>query len=282
MKIALLAERLRVEERLLLDAFAARGHEASVVAPSQLSVNLARPLAPEWPLALQRAPAAVEHAALLALLAAQGIVVVNRPATARLLADRLALVRHLVFAGIPVPETIASFGEAATFAAIETLGYPVLLKSLSVDITPLALIEDRDAAEAVIEHRGVLGGEQAVLVQRFAAGQGRSERLAIAGSTLLGVETRSHHGWRPGREAPYAPYDGDLSAHRALAQRLIERLGSGCYSIEVVAGEDGLSVVGAENLTDFRSLSEAGVDVAGAIADYALEQARGAKDASGG
>ena len=49
-----------------------------------------------------------------------------------------------------------------------------------------------------------------------------------------------------------------------------------------MAGEDGLSVVGAENLTDFRSLSEAGVDVAGAIADYALEQARGAKDASGG
>ncbi|HET7037382.1 MAG TPA: hypothetical protein VFI42_16980 [Thermomicrobiaceae bacterium] len=282
MKIALLTERLRVEERLLLDAFASRGHEAEVVAPSRLSVNLARPAAPGWPLAVQRAPSRGEHAALLALLAAQGVAVINRPATARLLADRLALLRHLVFAGIPVPETIASFGETATFAAIEALGYPVLLKSLSLDAAPLALIEDRDAAEAVIEHRGVLGGEQAVLVQRFAAGQGRSERLAIVGSALLGVETRRHHGWRPGREAPYAPYEGDISAHHELAQRLVERLGSGCYSIEVVADEDGQCVVGAENLTDFRSLSEAGIDVAGAIADFALEQARSAGGASGG
>jgi [lysine-biosynthesis-protein LysW]--L-2-aminoadipate ligase len=273
MEVALLAERLRVEERLLIEAFAARGHQAVIVPPSHVQLSLTHPNPVSWQLALLRSPASVETSALVALLAAGGSNVINRPATARLLSERLALLRHLVCGGIPVPDTAVSFGEEATFAAIEQIGYPVLLKALTVHPTmPIALVEDRDAAEAIVEHRMMLGGERAVLVQRFAGSQGRSERLTVVGRRLIGVESREHSGWRPGREAEYAPYDGDTAAHEALAQRLIERLGSGTYSIEVVESQDGICVVGAENLTDFRSLQERGVDVAGAIADFALAQ----------
>jgi [lysine-biosynthesis-protein LysW]---L-2-aminoadipate ligase len=273
MEVALLAERLRVEERLLIGAFAARGHQAVIVPPSQVQISLTQPTPVSWPLALLRSPASVETSALVALVASGGSTVINRPATARLLSERLALLRHLVCGGIPVPDTAVSFGEDATFAAIEQIGYPVLLKALTIHPSmPIALVEDRDAAEAIVEHRMMLGGEQAVLVQRFAGSQGRSERLAVVGRRLLGVESREHSGWRPGREAEYAPYEGDTGAHEALAQRLFERLGSGTYSVEVVESQDGICVVGAENLTDYRSLQERGVDVAGAIVDFALGQ----------
>jgi [lysine-biosynthesis-protein LysW]--L-2-aminoadipate ligase len=96
--------------------------------------------------------ATAERAALAALLAASGTTVINRPAATRLLADRLALLRHLIVAGI-VPETIVSFGEEATLAAIERLGFPALL--LAPWSTGAAERRRRGSrhAEALVEQR---------------------------------------------------------------------------------------------------------------------------------
>jgi [lysine-biosynthesis-protein LysW]--L-2-aminoadipate ligase len=285
MRIALLAERLRVEERQLSEAFAARGHEATLVSPVTLSAGFAsdgsaklriagasaEPFAPE--LALDRGTATTEGAALGALLATTGATLVNRPATTRLLADRLAAARHLSFAGIPLAETVVSFGEAATFDAIEALGYPVLLKSItSDDGYPLAIVEDRDAAEAIVEHRAVLGDERGVIIQRFVAGPDYSVRLCIVGHDIVGIEQRALSGWRPGAETPYEAYAGTSESLNQLGARVIERLGSGVYSIEVLEQADGPVVVGVENLVDFRSLTARGIDVAAAIAEFALAQ----------
>jgi [lysine-biosynthesis-protein LysW]--L-2-aminoadipate ligase len=285
MRIALLADRLRVEERQLSEAFAARGHQVELFSPATIRAGFvsdgsaklyvagasAEPLTPD--LALDRGTATTERAALGALLATTGATLVNRPATTRLLADRLAATRHLSFAGIPMAETIVSFGEAATFDAIESLGYPVLLKSITSDRGyPLAIIEDRDAAEAIVEHRTVLGDERGVIIQRFVAGPDQSVRLLVVGHDVIGIEQRALSGWRPGAETPYEAYNGDANALHELGARVIERLGSGVYSIEVLEQADGSVIVGVENLVDFRSLAVRDVDVAGAIADFALAQ----------
>lgn len=271
-RVALLADRLRVEERLLIEAFAARGHEAVLVQPAKLALSPAAPSAGDFVAALDRGEATAERAVLAALLASGGTPVVNRAATARLLADRMALLRHLILADIPVPETRVCFGEEAIFAAIAEIGYPVVLKSLTVDPSfPVALVEDQDAAEAIVEHRIMLGGERAVLVQQFIpARAGQSVRLVVAGRSLAGIEQRTHGGWRPGRDATYEAYTGDPAPLTALAERIIERLGTGTYAVEVVETGDGPVVVGVANLVDFRSLSGRGVDVAGMIADFVL------------
>lgn len=272
-RIALLADRLRVEERLLTAAFEARDYEVVLLPPAGVHLSLEKPSAGQYDLALDRGVSTPERATLAALLAAGGTTVINRTATTRLLADRLALLRHLIIGQIPVPETAVSFGEEATFAAIEALGYPVLLKSLSVDpAVPTALVEDQDAAEAIVEHRSVLGGERAVLVQRFVRGQGRSVRLVIAGRDLAGVEMRPLSGWRPAGGAAYEPYAGSTADLESLAGQVVSRLGSGTYAIEVVEAAAGPVVVGVGNLVDFRSLQDRGVDVAGMIADFAISQ----------
>ena len=271
-RVALLADRLRVEERLLIEAFAARGHEAVLVQPAKLALSPAAPSAGDFAVALDRGEATAERAVLAALLASGGTPVVNRAATARLLADRMALLRHLILAGIPVPETRVCFGEEAIFAAIAELGYPVVLKSLTVDPGfPVALVEDQDAAEAIVEHRIMLGGERAVLVQQFIPSMaGQSVRLVVAGGALAGIEQRIHGGWRPGRDAAYEAYSGDPAPLTALAERVMSRLGTGTYAVEVVETGDGPVVVGVANLVDFRSLSGRGVDVAGMIAEFVV------------
>jgi [lysine-biosynthesis-protein LysW]--L-2-aminoadipate ligase len=286
MQIALLTDRLRVEERLLIESFSQRGHEATLVGPSSIHVAFAAGddarIAVAGPsdaesfnadIALDRSLATTERAALGALIGAGGTIVLNRPATTRLLADRLAAVRHLTFAGIPIPDTIVSFGEAATFDAIATLGFPVLLKSITTDRGyPIAFIEDRDAAEAMIEHRVTLGDERGVLVQRFVAGPGHSLRLVVVGQSIVAIEQRASNGWRPAADSAYESHVANHDTLVELGHQVIERLGSGAYGIEVVEADDGPRVVGVENLVDFRTVAEHGVDIAGYIADFALSQ----------
>ncbi|HET9016575.1 MAG TPA: hypothetical protein VFN57_13330 [Thermomicrobiaceae bacterium] len=272
-RIALLADRLRVEERLIVEASARRGLEAVLLPPARIYLALDAPSVGVFDVAIERGMVTPERAALSALLASGGTLVINRAATARLLADRLALVRHLVYYGVPVPPTAVSFGEEATFDAIEGVGYPVILKSVVVDPdVPIALVEDRDAAEAIVEHRMMLGDEQAVLVQHFAPGRARTVRLAIVGHDLVGMEARRNSGWRPAREAPWEPYEGDTTPLEAIAAELVTKLGSGIYAIEAIETDDAPVVVGVTNLVDFRSLAERGVDVAGAIVDFALAE----------
>lgn len=273
-EIGLLAARLRVEERQLIAAFARPseqgfGHRAMLVTPDSLRLSLSPSEPLPWRLVIQRGVITRELAALTALLNGSGVPTINRAATARLLSDRLALLRHLVFYGIPVPETIAAFGEEATLEAIEALGYPVLLQSLTVDPGfPSAVVTDLDAAEAIVEHRITLGGEKAVLVQKLNPPVTRSLRLAIVGTRLVGIEERN----APAAETPFTVYQGDPAPFEALAERLTSRLGSGIYAIEVDESPEGLVVTGAGNLVDFRGLAAAGIEVAGAIAQFAMEQ----------
>jgi len=273
-EIGLLAARLRVEERQLIEAFvrpdeAGSSYQAALLTPESLKLAL-RPSEPlPWKLIVQRGIITRELAALVALLNGSGVPTINRAATARLLSDRLALLRHLVFYGIPVPETIATYGETATLEAIAALGYPVLLQSVTVDPDfPSAAVTDLDAAEAIVEHRTTLGGEKAVLVQKLNPAVTRSLRLSIVGTSLVGIEERGD----PVAEAPYALYGGDWTPFGQLAASLTARLGSGTYVIEVDESSDGLVVTGAGNLVDFRGLAAGGIDVAGAIAEFAREQ----------
>jgi [lysine-biosynthesis-protein LysW]---L-2-aminoadipate ligase len=266
--VHLLAPRLRVEERQLLAAFSARGVEATLADPTHIAVPLASPQSSVTALALDRGLATADAALLAALLAQGGTLVVNRAATARLLADRLAFLRHMIVAEIPVPQTTVAFGERATSRALSELGYPALLLPVSVDASnPPARAHDADAGEALVEHRRMLGHESLVLVQRNVLGT--RLRLVVVGAAVVGVEVV-----RQGSDGAlqYEEYQPLSPALATVGERVIGRLGSGVYEIQVVESINGPVVTGAGNLVDFRSLSAAGIDVAGLIADFALAQ----------
>jgi [lysine-biosynthesis-protein LysW]--L-2-aminoadipate ligase len=273
--ITLLAPRMRVEERLLIAAFTDRDTEARLLDATTLALPLNGMLPALPSLVLDREIATADRATLAALLAANGSNVVNRTATTRLLADRLALLRHLIIAGIPTPTTIVAFGEQPAVEALERVGYPALLQSLQVDPRmPDAVVTDQDAGEAAIEHRAMLGRETALLVQQYVLGD--VARVVVAGADVVGIE--SIHA--DGGKVEYTPYKRNSTPLADLGAKVIGRLGSGVYAIEVVESDDGPIVVGASNLVDFRTLTDAGIDIAGLIADYMLLQSREVQDGS--
>jgi [lysine-biosynthesis-protein LysW]---L-2-aminoadipate ligase len=271
--VTLLAPRMRVEERLLIAAFADRDAEAHLFDATTLALPLTGAQLSLPSVILDRDVATADRATLAALLAANGSIVVNRTATTRLLADRLALMRHLIIAGIPTPRTVVAFGEQPAVEALEQVGYPALLQSLQVDPRmPDAVVTDLDAGEAAIEHRSMLGRETALLVQQYVLGD--VARVVVAGAEVVGIETICSEGGK----VEYLPYERDTAALTKLVEKVIGRLGSGVYAVEVVESAAGPIVVGAGNLVDFRTLHDAGIDIAGKIAEFILSQPREAQD----
>jgi [lysine-biosynthesis-protein LysW]---L-2-aminoadipate ligase len=274
MNVVLLAERLRIEERQISEALKARGISSSLVHPGTLAVNVNDATDPIADIVLDRGVTTSDIAALTALLAHDGATVVNRPATSRLLADRLALVRHLVMAGIPVPATRVCFGEEAALNAIGELDYPVVIKTLSVDPAfPSAFVEDRDAAEAIIEHRIILGHDHTTVIQGFQRSKHeRSLRAVIVGSEAVAWDARPHDGWRPNAGETYETVDGVPSEYIELVEAVISRVGTGVYAVLMIETDDGPIVTGLENLVTFRHLSASGFTIADKIVEFSLSQ----------
>jgi [lysine-biosynthesis-protein LysW]---L-2-aminoadipate ligase len=225
-------------------------------------------------LVLDRAVTTRDTSSLLTLLGANNATIVNRPATSRLLADRMALMRHLIIAGLPVPQSVIAFGEESALEAIEAIGYPVVIKTLDVRPGfPSAFVDDRDSAEAIIEHRDVLGHDQTTLIQHFhESTHGRSLRAVVIGSEVVAFDSRGHDGWRPNPTGDYLNVEDVGDDVRELATAVISRVGTGVYAILIVEAADGPVITGIENLVQFRHLSEQGIDPASLIVDFSLTQ----------
>jgi [lysine-biosynthesis-protein LysW]--L-2-aminoadipate ligase len=76
--------------------------------------------------------------------------------------DRLDVASALAARGLPRPFTALCTSEDAALEAVAELGLPATLLPLDLKSWPIALL-DRDAAEAILEHRAVLGGTEGSL-----------------------------------------------------------------------------------------------------------------------
>lgn len=112
-------------------------------------------------------------AATLPLLKLSGIEVIDAGLAAT--GTRLDIATALGQAGVPRPPSYIAMSEATALEAASRLGYPATLLPQTPGSDATALL-DHDTAEAVIEHRVVLGthGEAVVLLQ---AGAPRADQL---------------------------------------------------------------------------------------------------------
>ena len=204
-----------------------------------------------------------------------GVPTINRPATADLCGNKALMSATLIAAGVRTPRVEVALGTGAALAAIERLGYPAVIKPLvGGDTQLLARIEDREAAEAVLEHKAMLGTDRhhVYYIQEYIAKPDRDIRVLVIGDRPLAAEYRTSRHWitsrdrRPGYEpCPLTPDLDGLVRDAALA------LGGGVLEVDLAESDRGLLVNEVGTLTTFRQFETAGgIDVAGAIADYVL------------
>src|SRR2546421_10643359 len=160
MRLAILTSRIRVEERLLIDALRQRAIAFDIVDDGELLLDLSYPDERwrDYDAVLCRSMSQSRGLAMLHVLEHWGVRVYNPATVTATCNDKLLTTLALLRAGIPTPRTLLAFDAQETIHGIEMLGYPVVLKPTTGSWGRLlARVNDRDAAEAELGHQETAG-----------------------------------------------------------------------------------------------------------------------------
>jgi len=285
MLVGMLCSRIRVEEKLLRDSLVRRGIEVEIVDDRELTLTLTQPVR-RWDAVLERSISQTRGLAITRVLESWGVPTVNRHAVAATCASKLDTSAALEAAGVPTPATAIAFSPEAALRAAEDLGYPVVLKPVTGSWGRLlAKINDRDAAEALFEHKALLGGpEHSVFyLQRHIDKPGRDIRAFVVGDEVICAIYRESEHWvtntARGARTRDCPVDATL---RRLALSAAAAVGGGVLAIDLLEDRDRLLVSEVNATMEFKnSIDVTGVDIPGCVADHVREVARGAPVAVG-
>lgn len=275
MKIGLVCSVVRPEEKLLLEAFAKRNLEVEVFDDRSLVFDLEA--LQDW----KRFGAVVERCVsqsraryVLRMMELAGVPCVNPSRVVENCGDKLITSALMVQHGIPTPQVKLAFTPDSALKAIEEFGYPAVLKPVVGSWGRMvSRVNDRDAAEAVLEARDVLGGyEQHIYyVQEHITKPQRDIRaFVIDGETVAAIYRESAH-WitntARGGTASNCPVTPDLAG---LCRRAAEAVGGGVVAIDLMEDADrGLLVNEVNHTMEFRnSVPATGVDIPGLMVDY--------------
>ena len=216
---------------------------------------------------------------ILRILEQQDVACINHSKVVETCGDKLQTSLALTKAGIPQPEYRIAFTPEAALEAIEAMGYPVVLKPVVGSWGRLiAKINDRDAAEAVLEHKGTLGHYQHSIfyIQRYVEKSGRDIRSFVVGDACIAAIYRSGNHWKTntalGAVATNCPVTDEL---RERSLRAAEAVGGGVVAVDLFETPDGLLVNEVNDTMEFKnSVDVTGVDIPGLVAAYVVGVAR--------
>jgi len=278
MRVGFLHSLIRKEEKLLLGELRGRpGVELVSLDDRRLVFGLGSP--PDVDLVLERCINHSRAMHALRLFESVGARCVNRYDVARRCGDKILTATALAEAGVPQPRWRVAFTPESALAAIEEIGYPVVLKpAVGSWGRLLSKINDRDAAETVLEHKSILGTyhHSIFFVQEYVRKGGRDIRSFVVGDECVAAVYRTSDHWitntaRGARTSlcSVTAEIGDMSLRAAAA------VGGGVLAVDLLE-RDGELLANEVNYTmEFRnSIDVTGVNIPGEIVSYALAQAR--------
>ena len=292
-RIAVLMDRVRVEEKLLLEAFERQGIPVEVRDDRAIAFDLGQPSSASGPrtadtreswtqydVVLERCVTQSRAGTALRILNDWGIKTVNTAAVVDLCGDKIATSSALVRNGVPTPRVVVAFTPESALGAIETMGYPVVLKpAVGSWGRLLSKINDRQAAETVLEHKQVLGGYQhhVFYIQEFVDKPARDIRAFVIGDTTIAAIYRYSDHWitntARGGQAANCPVTDEINALSVAAAKVV---GGGVLAVDLLEGQDGRLLVNEVNhTTEFRnSIDTTGVDIPSRIVDHVVSVGR--------
>jgi [lysine-biosynthesis-protein LysW]--L-2-aminoadipate ligase len=281
LKIGVLYARVRVEEKWIFGALEKRGIDYDRLDDRAIRFDLDDP-APwqQYDAVLERSISYNSGLYALRLLNTFGVPTVNTALVAEICGDKLMTSAALARDGVPQPHNVVAFSSEATLEAIETFGYPVVLKPVVGSWGRLlAKVNDRDAAEAVLEHKSTLGSVQhsVFYVQEYIDKPGRDIRAVVIGDRVLTAIYRKSAHWitntARGGEGELCPVTPEIEE---LCLRAARSVGGGVLAVDLVEHpEKGMLVNEINHTMEFHTVQPvSGIDIAGEIVDYVVKAAR--------
>lgn len=274
MRIGFLHSLIRKDEKLLLDEFRNREDvELVMLDDRQLIFDLQS--RPDVDVVLERC---INHSRAmhgLRLLESAGVACINTSEVARICGDKILTSLALKEAGVPQPELRIAFTEESALNAIEELGYPAVLKpAVGSWGRLLSKVNDREAAESILEHKAILGSyhHSIFYIQKYVEKQGRDIRSFVVGDDCIAAIYRSSKHWITntalGGVATGCPVTDEIAE---ISLRAARAVGGGIVAIDLFETPRGLLVNEVNYTMEFKnSIATTGVNIPAKIADYVV------------
>ena len=278
MRVGFLHSLVRPDEKLLIRELERRpGVELVFLDDRRLVFDLQTP--PDVDIVLERSINHSRAMHALRIFESMGVECVNRYEVSRKCGDKILTAVALQEFGVPQPETRVAFTEDSTLEAIEQLGYPVVLKpAVGSWGRLLSRINDREAAETVIEHKAILGSyhHSIFFAQKYVEKGGRDIRSFVVGDDCIAAVYRTSEHWitntaRGGRTSN-CPVTTELAE---ISLQAAEAVGGGVLAVDLFETREGLLVNEVNYTMEFRnSIDVTGVDIPERIVSYLLSSDR--------
>ncbi|MCK9280159.1 MAG: lysine biosynthesis protein LysX [Melioribacteraceae bacterium] len=282
MKVGLLHSLIRKEEKYLIEEFQSRKNiELVLLDDRKAAFNIGKDKF-DLDIVVERCINHSRALHALTLYESAGITCVNSSHVATVCGDKLLTSVALAKEGVPQPEVRVAFTEESALQTIEEMGYPVVLKpAVGSWGRLLAKINDRDSAEAILEHKTVLGSyhHSIFYIQKFVEKKGRDIRSFVIGDKCVAAIYRTSPHWvtntARGGVATNCEITDELND---ISVRAAKAVGGGIVAIDVFETGNGLEVNEVNYTMEFKnSISTTGVNIPKLMVDYVLQKVEESK-----
>ncbi len=282
MKIGLLHSLIRKDEKFLIDEFnKIKGIELVMIDDREIKFNIGKDKF-DLDIVVERC---INHSRALhglKLYESAGIKCVNTYSVATICGDKLLTSCALADHNVPQPEVRVAFTEESALKTIEEMGYPVVLKpAVGSWGRLLSKVNDRDAAEAILEHKAVLGSyhHSIFYIQKYVEKKGKDIRSFVVGDKCIAAIYRSSAHWitntARGGVATNCPVTDELNEISVSAAKAV---GGGIVAIDVFETAQGLMVNEVNYTMEYKnSITTTGVNIPQKMVEYILQVAEGRK-----
>ncbi len=276
-RVGFLYSRLRVEEKYLLDELEKHSDvEVVRIDDGDMFFDINR-LTEPLDVLFERSISYSRGLYISRIFEAHGIPVVNSSLVAERCGDKYVTSQILAQNGIPTPRVLMAFEEDSALRAIEAMGYPCVLKPVVGSWGRLlAKVENREMAEALIEHKATLGvNHQVFYIQEYINKPGRDIRAFVIGDEVICAIYRSSENWitntARGGIATNCPVTDEI---RKICKRAAQAVGSGLLALDLFETENGLTINEINHTMEFRnSITTTGVNIPRKMVEYIVVQA---------
>jgi [lysine-biosynthesis-protein LysW]---L-2-aminoadipate ligase len=280
LRIGVLYSRVRVEEKWIFASLERRGLEYERLDDRLVHFDLENPEPwRQYDAILERSISYTNGLYACRIFNIWGIPTVNTAAVAEACGDKLITTALLARAGVPQPHSRVAFTPESALETIEAMGYPVVLKPVIGSWGRLlAKVNDRDSAEAILEHKAVLGSVQhsVFYIQEYIKKPGRDIRAVVVGDKVITAIYRKSAHWitntARGGEGELCPVTPELEE---VSLKAAQAVGGGVLAVDVIEDPDrGMLVNEVNHTMEFHTVQPlSGIDIGDTIVGYTVDVA---------
>jgi [lysine-biosynthesis-protein LysW]--L-2-aminoadipate ligase len=279
MKVGFLHSILRVEEKMLIDEFRTRpGVELEKIDDRERFFDLHKNDF-GFDVVIERCINHSRAVHALKIFNDFGIPTVNTYEVAEVCGSKFLTTQALIKTHVPTPKCYMAFTPESALAAMDELGYPCVIKPNTGSWGRLiSKINDRDAAEAILEHKQILGSyhHSIFYIQEYVEKHGRDIRSFVVGDRCIAAIYRYSPHWitntARGAKTDNCPITDEVYD---LSVRAARAVGGGVVAIDLFETPAGLSVNEVNYTMEFRnSITVTGVNIPAKVVDFVLEVGR--------